>query len=96
MPAQGKFLAIVDKKTDIALSSTKSLMDLTKKILQNKIPQVIIPTVAEDKWWERLLAWASANHVRVFMALRGEALREKLLSLTELEINGRLGVGVGD
>jgi len=88
MTGRDKALTIANTRTDLALSSTKSLMDLTKKILQRKIPQIYAPAATQNNWWDRLIAWAESCGIDDFGLSRGEILREELLSLIDLNLSG--------
>ena len=70
-----KNLPIVQQDSKVMLSKTKSLMSITKKILDKKL------VLSDDDWMQRLWDWADANDIYNYPLARD---REELLATTEL------------
>ena len=70
-----KNLPIVQQDSKVMLSKTKSLMSITKKILDNKL------VLSDDGWMQRLWDWADANDISDDILARD---REGLLASTNL------------
>ena len=73
-----KNLPIVQQDSKVMLSKTKSLMSITKKILDNKL------VLSDDGWMQRLWDWADANDIADSDLARD---REELLVSTELYLS---------
>ena len=72
-----KNLPIVQQDSKVMLSKTKSLMSITKKILDNKL------VLSDDGWMQRLWDWADANDISNDNLSRD---REELLASTKLDL----------
>ncbi len=75
-----KNLPTIKKNTNIILSETKSIIDITNKILNDK------PSV-DDSWMQRLWDWADENEVSEDILPRN---KQNLIDLTELFLKNYL------
>ncbi len=73
-----KNLPIAQQDSKVMLSKTKSLMSITKKILDNK------PVLSDDGWMQRLWDWADANDISNDDLARD---REGLLASVKLDLS---------
>jgi hypothetical protein len=95
-----KNLPIIKKNTELTLSKTKSLINVTSKILSNKkrfegLIEKENNALVDDSWIDRLWDWADENDVSDLKFIEDEyggewrglpRDKEKLLNLTELNL----------